>query len=392
VDLHKVFKEISNQLQAEFRKSAEVKHSGGKGDLREDAFRAFLKEYLPGIFGVGRGEVITSENQITAELDIVIYDPSHCPLLIKSSSHSVYPIESVFGAVSVKSHLDSAELKEAYENIATLKQLVIKGSFTLSANPGMAIGMAYPTPVTAVLGYSAHRSLDAIQQQVQQLDAALKDANLRPDIVIVLDQGIVGPPIPLRSNFNEYTLPPDRAELSKLRKHGRHTLLRAYLQLLRELNTIKLPPLELQRYLDMPKFVGPYRVRRHNRFMMRQLNTGTQAVRQLNENAIKKIVKNAKPVPLRQHYLNFLGQIPQGAGGINQPDSTIYEYNPKQLPPILTSKLTQNDERRPQFASPVFQPIYLEIDGNQYAVDVSGFGDEDFDENTDLNIDELLAE
>jgi hypothetical protein len=101
LDIRIVFKEISDQLLSEFRKITQVTHSGGKGDLREVAFRDFLRDYLPARYAVGTGEVITPENRHSPELDIIIYDPA----LIRSPSHAVYTIESVYGAISMKSHL-----------------------------------------------------------------------------------------------------------------------------------------------------------------------------------------------------------------------------------------------------------------------------------------------
>src|ERR1039458_3811999 len=87
VDIRNVFKEISEQLLAEFRKTAQVSHPGGKGSLREDAFGKFLSERLPARYGVGRGEVITPENRVSGQLDIVIYDRTRGPELITSASH-----------------------------------------------------------------------------------------------------------------------------------------------------------------------------------------------------------------------------------------------------------------------------------------------------------------
>jgi hypothetical protein len=53
----------------------------------------------------------------------------------------------------------------------------------------------------------------------------------------------------------------------KNRKTRRHTLLRLYMEILRELNTIALSPFDLSKYDDMPRLVGNYRVRRHDSFI-----------------------------------------------------------------------------------------------------------------------------
>jgi hypothetical protein len=335
MDIRNIFKEISEQLQSEFRKSVEAMHPGGKGDLREEAFRDFLTRYLPARYGVGRGEVITPENRVSGQLDIVIYDSMHCPVLVTSGSHSVYPIESVYGAISMKSHLDSSELKDGYENIASLKKILPRSNFTHYPTPGFAIGLESPVPVTGIVAYASNRTLEAIAAQAQKLDHDSADIKLRPDFIAVLGKGIIGPREPLRGEFNAYQLPDDPNNLVQLRKTGRHTLLRFYMEMVRELNTVMLRRLDLHAYDNMPRLVGPYRVGRHERFAMKTESSDSwQAVR-LTKLGIDEIVGNAKAVTVGQHLLNRFGQMGEGAEGAGlDPELTIYEYNPKGLPPI----------------------------------------------------------
>jgi hypothetical protein len=129
VDIRNIFRAISDQLQADFRRTSEVVHSGGKGGLREDALGKFFLDYLPKRHAVGRGEVITPENQTSGQLDIVIYDDTRCPVLVPSTAHAVYPIESVFGAISVKCRLNSTELKDAYAKYTVIQRDFAAGEF-----------------------------------------------------------------------------------------------------------------------------------------------------------------------------------------------------------------------------------------------------------------------
>lgn len=314
MDLRKIFESVSLGLTAKFQQSVQINHHGGKGDNREDAFVDFLRDYLPNKYGTGRGEVISSNNDVSGELDIVIYDKDHCPLFLKSQSHSLYPIESVFGAISMKSHLDSAELKDAYQNIVSLKKIASKQNFSHSPNPGMQVGLAPVTPVTAIFAYAANRSLSAIAKQVKELDGQLEDISLRPDFVVVLGLGIVGPSGKLRNNFNKYTLPESVDEVANERKTGRHTLLRFYMQLLDELNTITQKPLDLHSYFEMPSKVGEFKVRKHDRLMIRKVDEGSESsVKRLTKKFIEKIVAESKPVTLKQHFINHLGALPIGA-------------------------------------------------------------------------------
>ncbi len=391
MDIRKIFEAVSDQLLASFKKSSVVNHPGGKGEIREAAFRDFLKDYLPQRYAVGSGEVISSDNRVSPELDIVIYDPLYCPTLVKSKSHSVYPEESVYGAVSVKSHLNSGELKDAYENISRFKNIISRENFVYQPHSGMSVGFAYPLPVTCIVAFAANRSLEAIAEQVIALDKELPDLTLRPDFVAVIGQGIVGPREPLRAEFNQFKLPDDLDSLVGLRKTGRHTLLRLYMQILRELNALTLRPLELQKYDEMPRLIGDHRVGRHNRFVRVSLDgTETKRVIRFNEAAIREIVSKSKLVSLKQHYLNYIGHIPHGIE-VDNTDAVIYEYNPKDLPPMNFSSLKLNESGIPVLSSPAFQPIFLTIDGNQYAVDIGSLSDEHFDEDDDFTADELLS-
>ncbi|PZP83929.1 MAG: hypothetical protein DI582_10020 [Azospirillum brasilense] len=391
MDLHKIFQSISEQLISEFQRTAEIWHPGGKGSAREAALKQFLKDYLPQRYAIGSGAVISPENKKSGELDIIIYDPLHCPTLIKTAAHSIYPIESIYGAISVKSHLDSGELADAYQNIASLKSIVSKESFTASPMQGFAVGMGYPMPVTAIVAYDANRSLEAIAEQARKLDAKLPDITLRPDFIVVIGQGIIGSQQALRSGHNKYALPEYEA-LTSTRATGRHTLLRFYMQLLDELNALELRPFRFSRYYEMPRLIGPYRVRRHNRIARIPIEgeKDAGAVWRLNEAGIREIVSKSVKITYQEHLLHYIGQLPQGAERLNL-NAVVYEYNPNKLPPINTNKIEKDKRGRPYLSVPGFQPIGVEIDDKQYAVDFSALTDKHFEHDPDFTVDELMS-
>jgi len=129
--------------------------------------------------------------------------------------------------------------------------------------------------------------------------------------------------------FNQYELP-ERKQLSELRRTGRHTLLRLYMQILRELNTITLRPLDLSTYDRMPKIIGKFRVTGHDRF--RKLDRGIDLFK-LTEDGLTEIISRSNSVSLKQYFLDAINCIPQGAELTNDLESLVYEYNPKRLPP-----------------------------------------------------------
>lgn len=392
MDIRKIFEAISLELSAKFQKTIQIKHNGGKGDNREDAFVDFLQEYLPNKYGIGRGEVISPENEISGELDIVIFDKDHCPLFLKSDSHSLYPRESVFGAISMKSHLDSAELKDAYQNIASLKKIMPTQGFTNSSIPGMDTGLSPVVPVTAIFAYAANRSLEAIAKQVKDLDKELDDIKLRPDFVVVLGLGIIGPNGRIRNNFNMYNLPNEFNDLALLRETGRHTLLRFYMQLLDELNSITQPNLNLHSYFDMPSRVGKYKARKHDKLMIQFDGEDERSVKRLTLSAIDRIVENSKMVTLEQHFINHLGNLPLGAEKIYDLSTCVYEYNPMNKPSIQHANIQWNEKGHPVGDVDTFQPLGIEIDGKQYAIDAGSLNKDDFEDNPDFTVTELLSQ
>lgn len=392
MDIRKIFESVSLELSAKFQKSAQIKHHGGKGDNRENAFVGFLEEYLPKKYGIGRGEVISPDNDISGELDIVIFDKDHCPLFLKSESHSLYPRESVFGAISMKSHLDSEELKDAYQNIVSLKKIMSKKSFTNSARAGLESGLHPVVPVTAIFAYAANRSLEAIEKQVKTLDSELDEITLRPDFVVVLGLGIIGPSGRIRDNFNKYNLPQEKTQLALKRKAGRHTLLRFYMQLLDELNSITQPELNLHAYFEMPAKLGKHKVKKHDQLMIKFDGEAETTVKRLTLRTIERIVENSKKVSLEQHFINHLGNLPLGAEQIYELSSEVYEYNPSNKPSLQHASMKHDEKGRPIGDTNTFQPIGIEIDGKKYAIDAASITPDDFEDNPDFTASELMSQ
>lgn len=68
--------------------------------------------------------VVSHTGHISNEIDIAFYDPLGSFTLMKRQDvYEVYPIESVYGVVQVKSVLNARELTSALKNLATFKTL-----------------------------------------------------------------------------------------------------------------------------------------------------------------------------------------------------------------------------------------------------------------------------
>jgi hypothetical protein len=124
VDLKSLFNTYSNELRANFKKTRIGQHSGLKGIKREDILKELLKEYFPVTHEVVcRGEIFDNKNNVSKEMDIIIYNVS-IPVF-KSESTKLFPIDSIYGVCQVKSLLDKNELRNAVLNIQSAKKMIL---------------------------------------------------------------------------------------------------------------------------------------------------------------------------------------------------------------------------------------------------------------------------
>jgi hypothetical protein len=119
----KIMASVAQRMRAEFDQTAAMRHRPGKGATREEIVREFIAKYLPGQADVtGRGEIITADEQVSGECDIMIVDRS-TPPFTDYRDFRVVPAECVHGVVEVKSFLDGRELLGACEKIEAVKSL-----------------------------------------------------------------------------------------------------------------------------------------------------------------------------------------------------------------------------------------------------------------------------
>lgn len=97
-------------------------HPGEFGMYREKIIRDFLAPFLPMRLAIGSGFIITAENKISTQCDIIIYDREHTPV-IENGEQRFFPVECVVGVIEVKSKLTKSKLKEALIKLTSIKNL-----------------------------------------------------------------------------------------------------------------------------------------------------------------------------------------------------------------------------------------------------------------------------
>jgi hypothetical protein len=103
--------------------AAEITHPGVKGRIREILVGDLFRPMLPTDVGVGTGQIITFDGDISTEQDIVIYDRRILPpALFGEGGLGLFPIECVLATVEVKTTLTLAELRSSHESAAAISR------------------------------------------------------------------------------------------------------------------------------------------------------------------------------------------------------------------------------------------------------------------------------
>lgn len=126
--LDREFLYLQADMVTAYDKSKDIKHPRDVGSAREEILRGFLQKsgYLPTRYSVSENSarVASTTGHVTGEMDILLYEPfDSIRLMSREGVYEVFPVESVYGAIQVKSRLNKKEIKEGLSNIATFKAL-----------------------------------------------------------------------------------------------------------------------------------------------------------------------------------------------------------------------------------------------------------------------------
>ena len=169
------------------------KHRGETGRRREDDVREFLRAFFPERLAVGTGEIAASDGSVSPQMDLIVYDRLETPLLDKSESSIVVPIEGVYGVIEVSSRLDVTKLRQDAAKIQEVKALEKRAYW--ERNDPIAISYApygEAQDVWPILGFCfayEGNELADLQGALRGLDEADLSRNI--DMLCVLDQGCI---------------------------------------------------------------------------------------------------------------------------------------------------------------------------------------------------------
>ena len=332
MDIKKVFRGISQKLQSDFEISSEINHQGNKGTYRESALRDFLLSgRLPKRFGIGTGEIIGPTRKVSKQSDLVIFDQLDGMSLVYDNDVQIYPIESIFGVIEVKSKLSKTELIKSLENIKSVKSLCPNESVTKITNSLISMTYQRPKPFGVVFAYAlSNNSLESLLENLREWERE-NSKEYWPNLVVVLGEGILyhyGEGMRNSSLFTNEEM--KKAIGSSYLAYRRDTLFHFYSTLIDLCSGTSLGPVNLKRYFDPAEQIGEYVVKNHDR-ITRQ---GENSLYRFSLEFIDNVAKHCKAEGKTKHrelFVKQMGAIPHGMDD-DYLDYEVYHYDPDSLP------------------------------------------------------------
>ncbi|ABW19403.1 DUF6602 domain-containing protein [Alkaliphilus oremlandii] len=128
----KSISEEFNALKNRVRNIIGSSHWGEEGRYKEIILMNMLRRVLPKQLSVGTGFVLCSDNQMTKQIDIIIYD-NRFPLIFSEGDFIICSNENVVGIIEVKTKVYVRQIEEvikkAHENGMLIGNHIFNGIF-----------------------------------------------------------------------------------------------------------------------------------------------------------------------------------------------------------------------------------------------------------------------
>lgn len=179
-----LFQQASKKLRSDFESVATIPHNLTKGQEAERVLRDFLAGHLPKRFGVTAGFVLDPANQVSRQQDVIIYDALNCPVYLASDDAAIIPADNVAAVIEVKSALNSAQLQDGLQKIASVKAL------KKTVRPQDQKGPSAVQTYGGLFAYKSELTLSALCTQYAKSFDTIPLGH-HTDVVAVLDQGVI---------------------------------------------------------------------------------------------------------------------------------------------------------------------------------------------------------
>lgn len=182
--------DASQKLRTDFEYVRKTNpHSSGKGEEVEEILKGFLNSHLPKRFTASSGIIIDTDNNMSSQTDVIIYDNLSSPIYRSSETTQIVPYDTVAAVIEVKSCLNKKDLEDGFEKIASCKKLKKR---PISELDQRSTGAKLTTIGTygIIFGFATDTKLETLAEHMKELNKKY-ESHLWPEMAIVLDKGII---------------------------------------------------------------------------------------------------------------------------------------------------------------------------------------------------------
>ncbi len=230
-------------------------YRAARGELRDYITKEFLRKYVPDVYGIEKGFIITSDGESSFEQDIIIYDKTKTPLLSKHGNSQLLPVEGVYITAEVGSSLTFDDLERYAEDVQRIKKLK-KSAYLKPPTPVYRIRefrelKDYFNIVSHVVVYDSPHTLKELTEKLMEVN---ERQGIPPqhqiDSIFVLRKGVV-------FNYREVD-PGEKTQFMVLEDTNRayvdteDTLQLFYLAIMSRLGKVWMHGLDLHEYIKIP--------------------------------------------------------------------------------------------------------------------------------------------
>lgn len=385
MDTRVLFQNISKKLSVDFEAASQINHRGSRGTVRENILKDFLAEgRLPAKYGIGSGEIVGRVRDVSKQSDIIIYDKLNGVTLLYDETTKVFPIDSVYGIIEVKSALSKSEFIDCLNKIKVFKSMSINGSITQQIGGGLTITHARSRPFGMIFAFSlAGNSLSSLFENLREWESENPSA-VWPNYICILGSGVI---YHNKSVFDS-CIPSskiDEKSYPLYLEHGDDSLFQFYCALHDACAEMQLGTVELTKYYDPAVRIGDYVI--YGRGVEGSVVRNGRLIRShITEKAIEHIVSWCSAhgaIKYGETLIKRFGCIPMGMEDSQMLSWDVYLYNPNDLAGITITELEKNPitnhDGRIGFSQPCLaSAMELVINDVLYVIPYDSLSSEDF--------------
>ncbi|HYI64748.1 MAG TPA: DUF6602 domain-containing protein [Allosphingosinicella sp.] len=122
--LQKMLSNLHEDIQRRLQSVREtIGHSGTMGDGSENVWLELLQTYLPTRYVVEKAFVVDSNDNMSDQIDVVVFDRQYTPFIFVIENQMVVPAESVYAVFEAKQTVNAALIQYAQKKAASVRRL-----------------------------------------------------------------------------------------------------------------------------------------------------------------------------------------------------------------------------------------------------------------------------